>query len=435
MNKKFNDKKSLINYKKVVKLTNFTFITMITIYFLLFTTSAFAQGELKAKIPDLCYQCHTKLKESLSNSNLHFPFKEGKCIVCHDAHTSIMKNLIKEDINALCLRCHEGVKRDLKKNYVHNALKKGLCTDCHYPHGGQNKHLLIKEEKNLCWGCHETLKEQFKKTYAHSPFSKGECASCHNPHASSEENQILDKPVIICKKCHTAKCKANEVSITFATDNMDCTSCHGGHASNTESLLGPYGHTSFLEKKCEQCHEPIVADGKITTKSSGKNLCFSCHKAETAKLKEKDFHINDTKGACVMCHNPHASKNKTLTVKESLLCFTCHETTERRIISMEKALRASPVRCIPIKERNCFQCHIPPHSQNKLYLKADEIQTCARCHVEQHKVAHPLGENVKDPRNGKPITCITCHSMHSARADFMLYYDRKRQLCIQCHKK
>ena len=100
---------------------------------------------------------------------------------------------------------------------------------------------------------------------------------------------------------------------------------------------------------------------------------------------------------------------------------------------MEKALKS--IRCTPVKERQCFECHIPPHSNNNLYFRADDIQTCARCHVRQHKVAHPQGPDVKDPRNGQPITCITCHSMHASKAQFMLIYDGKRQLCIQCHKK
>jgi predicted CXXCH cytochrome family protein len=100
---------------------------------------------------------------------------------------------------------------------------------------------------------------------------------------------------------------------------------------------------------------------------------------------------------------------------------------------MEKALRT--IRCVPVKDRKCFECHIPPHSNNPLYFKADSIETCARCHVQEHKVAHPMGKDAIDPRNGQPITCITCHSMHSSKAEFMLIYDRKRQLCIQCHKK
>lgn len=426
----FFNSKNHVNSRNCVNFLLYALCSM-----LIWSGSAFAQGELKEKVPDLCYQCHTKLKESLSRSYVHFPFKDGKCIVCHNSHAGNMKGLVRKDINALCLSCHEGIKKTLNKNFVHRALKKGVCTDCHYAHIGENKHLLVKAQKDLCWDCHEPMKVQLKKTYAHLPFREGKCPSCHNAHASSEENQLLAAPEKLCKNCHGPRCKTVGVSISFATKELNCTTCHTGHSSNTKGLLGPYGHTAFLNKSCEQCHNPIVADKKITTKISGKDLCLSCHKKDPAKLKESDVHINDAKGGCGMCHSYHASKKKNLTVKESLVCFACHGSTEKKTVLMERALRTRPIRCVPVKDRKCFECHIPPHSLNTLYLRADKIQTCARCHKAMHEISHPLGNEIKDPRNGQPITCITCHSMHSSKAEFMLVFDRKRQLCIQCHKK
>jgi predicted CXXCH cytochrome family protein len=391
------------------------------------------QSDLKSNVPDLCYKCHIKLKDSLSLSHVHFPFEDGKCISCHDAHASNMKGLVREDINSLCLSCHDKIKRSLREGYVHFALKKGVCTECHYPHSGENPYLLVRAQKDLCWDCHEPLKGQLNQSFVHAPFTEGACSSCHDPHASSQENQILENPNKLCKTCHAPRCKAGDVSITSTTENMECTSCHGGHASNTSGLLGPYGHTAFLSKTCGQCHNPILPDTKITTIASGTDLCFKCHKKDTNKFRENDVHGSDEKGGCGMCHSYHASKRKNLTVKESVLCFKCHEKVEKSTALMEKALKS--IRCVPVKDRLCFDCHIPPHSNNHLYLRADDIETCARCHVEEHKVAHPQGPDVKDPRNGQPITCITCHSMHASKAEFMLIYDRKRQLCIQCHKK
>ncbi|MEW6163129.1 MAG: cytochrome c3 family protein [Nitrospirota bacterium] len=423
-----------VRRSKGVKLYVTCFV-LLALSSLLLAVFAYAQGDLKTKIPDLCYQCHIKLKESLSLSYIHFPFKQGMCSDCHNPHTSNLKYLIKDEINSLCLRCHEGIKKTLKKENVHTALRRGVCTDCHYAHSGGNKHLLVKAQKDLCWGCHEPLKEQLKRPYTHLSFKEGKCSSCHNPHASSEENQLLAAPNKICKSCHAPRCKAGGVSIAFATERLNCITCHSGHSSNTSGLFGPYGHTAFLEKRCEQCHELIVTNRKIATRLPGKDLCFSCHKKDPAKLREPDVHVNDTKGGCGMCHNYHASRKKNLTVKESRLCFTCHENTEKSTALMEKALRARPIRCIPVKDRKCFECHIPPHSNNPLYLRADKILTCARCHKAMHEVTHPIGNEVIDPRNGQPITCITCHSMHTAKAEFMLYFDRKRTLCIQCHKR
>lgn len=391
------------------------------------------KSDLKNEVPDLCYECHVKLKDSLSRSHVHFPFEDGKCISCHNAHTSNIKGLLRDDINSLCLSCHEAIERSLQQDYVHYALKKGVCTDCHYSHSGDNPDLLVRAQEDLCWDCHESLKVQLKQSFVHSPFTKGECSSCHDPHASSEENQIRKTANTLCQSCHVPGCKAGDVSITFVTEKMNCTSCHGGHASSTSGLLGPYGHTAFLSKTCEQCHNPILPDAEITTTQAGRDLCFQCHKKEPKKFRENDVHGSDEHGGCGMCHSYHASKKKNLTIKESGRCSKCHEKTERSTALMEKALRS--IRCVPVKDRACFECHVPLHSPQELYLKADSISTCAQCHAVQHEIAHPLGEDALDPRNGQPITCITCHSMHSSTAEFMLLYDRKRQLCIQCHKK
>lgn len=237
----------------------------------------------------------------------------------------------------------------------------------------------------------------------------------------------------LCKNCHAAKCGVGGVPISRATDKMDCVICHGGHASDSKGLLGPYGHAAFLEEKCDQCHNPITADGDITTRVSGTALCYNCHRKELLKLREHDVHLDDSKGSCGLCHSYHASKKKNMTAKESRVCLPCHGNTEKRTALMEKALKS--VRCVPVKNRKCFECHVPPHSLSPLYFREDSIGTCGGCHAQQHKVAHPVGDNVKDPRNGRSVTCVTCHSMHNSKAGFMLYFDRKRQLCIQCHKK
>ena len=409
-----------------------TLIALCFVLILALSDFGYAQVGIKGKIPDLCYECHKQLKESLSQSYVHFPFKQGKCEVCHNVHASDRKDLMKNDVNSVCLSCHEGIRNLISKGTVHGALKKGVCTDCHSSHAGMNKLLLVKEEKKLCWDCHEALKEQFNKSHVHTPFKEGACSSCHNAHASPEGNLLLASPNKICKTCHQPRCTVASVSIFSITKDLDCNTCHTGHSSDSKGLLGPYGHTSFLNESCEQCHNPIATGVKITTKLSGKELCFSCHAEERTMVNEADVHEGDKKG-CTLCHDYHASMKKNLTVKESDFCFSCHQDTEKRQLSMVKALRS--IGCEPIRDNRCFECHVPVHSHNPLYFREDNILTCARCHKAEHKVAHPMGKGVLDPRDGKPITCITCHSMHSAKADFMLYLDRKRALCIQCHKR
>jgi len=386
------------------------------LFIFLWNNFVYAQGELERGIPELCYKCHAQLKEILSQGYLHSPFQQGRCLSCHAPHASKLKALLKDDVNSLCLDCHKITK----------IMGRKKCTDCHLPHAGKNKYFLVKTEEELCISCHEGLKEQIKKSHIHPPFKDNKCVLCHGAHISSEF-QLRSNPDKLCKNCHKVNCKVGNISISFATENMNCLDCHTGHSSEVKGLLGPYGHKAFLEKRCEDCHNPIEIDKKITTKMPTKQLCVSCHKE--VKLKESDPHLSD-KG-CSLCHSYHASQSKNLTIKESKICFSCHEDIGKKLLIMEKTIKS--FRCVPVKKGECFNCHIPPHSNNPLYFKEGKIQTCSKCHERMYKISHPL--EIKDPRNGEPITCVTCHSMHSAKAEFMLYLDRRKALCIQCHKK
>ena len=425
----------LLLLKEKEAMAMFRIITFVLIAFsLIWSNNVSAQVKLKKKLPDLCYECHKELKENLADKYTHFLFKQGKCITCHNSHLSSVKGLMNDEVDSICLGCHEKIRNLLNKATLHSALRDGECPDCHYPHSGSIEHLLTAPEKMRCLNCHENIKDEQEKTYACLPFKEGKCSSCHNSHASIEEDLLNSASQKLCQKCHAPKCKAGDVSISSVVKNLPCTSCHSGHSSKDKGVLGPYGHTVFLIKKCEECHNPIEPKKKITTKLDGKELCFSCHKQEDLKYKylEDDVHVKGKNNPCNICHDYHASGKKNLTKNEAKICISCHEITEKRTASMEKVLRS--IKCTPIKERRCFECHIPTHSDLPLNYREDGIALCARCHASQHKITHPLGEGVIDPRDGKEVTCISCHSMHNAKDEFMLTFDRNRALCIQCHK-
>jgi len=409
-------------------------VCLFIISFILTWGAADAQVKLKTAVPDLCFECHKELKNAQSDPVVHFLFKDGKCVSCHDAHVSKRKGLLIDKVDSICLGCHDSIRNRLENAIVHGALRDYSCTECHSAHSSKNRALLTKEEKGLCLNCHEDLNRQLEKPYVCRPFKDGECSSCHNSHASPVNSLLVYQPNKLCKKCHEPRCRAGQVSLASAVEGSDCTSCHSGHSSIDKGLLGPFGHKVFLEKNCEECHNPIKSPRDITTKLKGADLCFKCHKRNMSKFEyvDNDIHVKDAKNPCTVCHDEHASNQKNLTRKESDVCAKCHESTERRTSAMEGALKS--VGCEPIKNRKCFECHIPSHSSRPLNYRADEIPLCARCHAAQHKITHPVGIDIKDPRNGRPLTCNSCHSMHSASADFMLTHDRKRALCIQCHK-
>lgn len=398
---------------------------------LLFAASASAQMAVRENMADVCYQCHATVKAKLSEKFQHFPFKQGKCSSCHSSHVSSKKGLINGSITQLCNDCHQSIKKLLAGSSVHGALLSGTCTDCHDPHASSRKNLLKKDEKEICWGCHAETRKGMDKGRVHQPLKDGACSDCHNPHASSVEALLVSEPNKLCKNCHQPQCKAGGVMISGITKDKKCTSCHSGHSADAKGLLGPFGHKDFLERKCEACHLPVTAGQPMTTKKAGKELCATCH--QNVSVRPNDPHLSvQTSDSCANCHESHASRSPKLLTRTKALCATCHEAVYRGIRAMEKSYQ---IKCVPVRDRNCFACHVPPHAAGPRYFKiADTDKLCSSCHVGQHRTSHPIGEKIIDPRTGKAMGCLTCHSLHAAKAEFMLTHDRKRQLCVQCHK-
>ncbi len=224
----------------------YALLIIASLYIIAWSGSAHAKTKLKAKIPALCYECHEKLKKDLADPYVHFLFRQGKCITCHNAHVSDMEGLLNGSANSVCLNCHQEIKNLLKKGNVHNVLRKGSCTDCHEAHSGPLKSLLIKKEKDLCGECHQDVAEKENFPFACSAFRKGDCSACHNAHVSMEDNLLHSKSGSLCKTCHAPKCTAGNVSISATTKDMQCTSCHSGHGSEKRGVLGPFGHNAFL---------------------------------------------------------------------------------------------------------------------------------------------------------------------------------------------
>jgi predicted CXXCH cytochrome family protein len=400
---------------------------------LILNGKADASFKLKKPIPELCYDCHKELKDAQKDKFLHVLFKKGECITCHNSHVSSVPGLLDDTVGSICLGCHEDIRNLINAGRVHNVLREGDCTECHEAHSGNREHLLADEEKELCVKCHEYTREQAGQAYGCLPFKKGECSACHDSHASANNSLLRSEPNTLCKECNAPNCKAEGISISHIVENLDCTSCHSGHGSENRSALGPYGHTVFINKDCGQCHNPITSGKPVSVRLDGEELCFSCHKKEEYTYVKDDQHAKAQANQCNLCHSNHASNNADLTVNERDICINCHKKTEQRTLEMERGLKTEE--CSPIKDRKCFECHIPGHSDQPLSFRGDGIEMCARCHTSEHSSTHPVGDDIIDPRDGKPVTCISCHSMHAARADFMLTHDRNRSLCIQCHNK
>lgn len=382
---------------------------------------------------DVCYGCHSQLKKDFAKNTVHEPVRKGQCTACHDPHTSNQGKFLKKDPKELCYSCHRGLEKELQNGNVHTVVLNEKCTVCHNPHATNLGALLAKEPNKLCLACHESVKKQLNLAHAIPPFREGKCLSCHRPHVSAEQGLIKKKSNQLCQSCHEIRCKANGIALAPLLKNADCITCHNPHASQKKGIFNPYAHESFAGGKCDSCHDLGGGAKNFKLKQPVKTLCVSCHpnKKETSKAY---VHMNSGGKHCTTCHNPHAAMSKSQIWKnEKWLCFSCHSDTERREkLSVE---RQKGIKCTGITSGKCSNCHDPHASDWPHNLKKDGVEVCAECHKKEHSVSHPLKDRATDPRTGQPIYCTTCHGMHTADYKFMLHFDRKKELCMQCHKK
>ena len=116
---------------------------------------------------------------------------------------------------------------------------------------------------------------------------------------------------------------------------------------------------------------------------------------------------------------------KLLSDAPERLCLKCHfETYKQR----QNSLYIHP------QWKKCTNCHDVHGENNVAMLKGGGNNTCIQCHKTQGKFTHPVGDKVKDPRNGQSITCITCHDTMGTNFKYNLRLSGEGELCLECHK-
>ncbi len=102
--------------------------------------SQWAVPEFVEPVPELCYSgCHDDYTKS-SAAYVHGPVASGECLLCHDAHQSRNKHLLKEPESKLCFQCHGSEVMELLKD--HSVESPIGCTECHDAHASSVKGLL-----------------------------------------------------------------------------------------------------------------------------------------------------------------------------------------------------------------------------------------------------------------------------------------------------
>jgi predicted CXXCH cytochrome family protein len=355
-----------------------------------------------------CLQCHVKMLSLLEKEDVHDPFAEKKCTICHTPHENskglkLGKTRLVKPKGKLCLSCHEkDVKKYREVAYKHKPFEKEWCSSCHNAHASDYSSLLRRQPSELCLACHRMV-DEFRKEVIHPPFKKRNCTNCHSPHGSATKYILKQPQKTLCLSCHEKVGKLTKM---------------------------PVLHSPFDKGECTKCHFPHSASRNKLLVDSSPKLCYGCHKDKPAEFAKISHHPVPDKINCTGCHNPHGTMYSKLAIAEILdnsLCFTCHKDKPLYYGKIPHS-KATGVR----GKGMCLNCHIVHGSDFVSLTRKEQIELCRDCHKPPTKYQHPVGESYKDLWHGGTMKCTSCHNPHGTQFAYMWLRD-KGSLCLSCH--
>jgi DmsE family decaheme c-type cytochrome len=381
----------------------------------------------------VCLDCHADFAAKLAKAAVHSPVRKRECTGCHAPHAAAHGKLLAAGPTALCATCHGDVAPRTARS-VHKPAAEGRCGDCHDPHASEFRSVLVRGGNDLCAGCHADVVTAARNAkHKHQPVEQG-CTRCHDPHGSPKAPSLLSSDVPgLCLGCHKVESPAiAKKHMGYPVKDARCTTCHDPHGSSAPGLLYATVHPPVAKGLCAMCHEAPTSKTPLKTRQAGASLCRTCHAPRMAKMLDANrVHQPVAKGDCLACHGPHASKEKGL-LKAGMVtaCGACHADTIAR-------QEHSPTRHQPVRDGQCTECH-DPHSGSAalLFVSADGIELCGKCHDWQKHSTHPIGRERKDPRNRNlTLECASCHRAHGAGGKHLLPYAKSTELCTKCHEQ
>jgi predicted CXXCH cytochrome family protein len=289
---------------------------------------------LTKSTPQLCIDCHDPKAADLQKAHQGQPFGTADCIQCHDPHQSNAPKLMQA--------------------YLHNPFENKMCDTCHQPAKDGKVVLTQADAKSLCVTCHEDKAKQIDSAKVPHAGAAGDCTDCHNPHASKTPGLPKTDAVNICLTCHSevAELAKKKVHHQPAFD-QGCATCHAPHGGDNAHLL----RASTPNALCLECHGPdakatALAGGHLVTIFNGQvklpeNYFLKVprlpikygrgHPVEHHPVVDQMDPADNTKVRvainCSTCHQPHASAQPDLLVKDqannTAFCDTCHKSFVR----------------------------------------------------------------------------------------------------------
>jgi DmsE family decaheme c-type cytochrome len=203
------------------------------------------EGVSPQQISKRCLACHQYGEEHANFDRSQHNINDVSCIACHSPHHSKDREFLLVDKQPeLCFGCHTEIKQDFARPFRHRV-EQGLiqCTDCHNQHGG----FLTKQlrataaQDQVCFKCHVDKAGPF--AFEHEPVKTEGCVACHTPHGSSNPRLLKRSQInLLCLECHTLTVDSPAPGIPSfhnqAQKYQACTLCHVAiHGSNFDQFL------------------------------------------------------------------------------------------------------------------------------------------------------------------------------------------------------
>jgi len=281
---------------------------------------------------------------------------------------------------------------------------------------------------------------------------QAETCSTDKCHADIARGKVIHEPTKggECQNCHQSN-NPNHPSgnggdfVLTVTGAPLCLACH-----ERDGFMGKYEHGPSASGACLYCHDPHASQQDNLLRMPPKEMCFSCHKDFKLQLQEATFiHSEIEKLDCGACHLPHAGNiSQLLKGETTTLCLECHgeiEAKYKRSLRKHKPLYTGS---------RCANCHSAHFSDYRALLPAEGSALCYNCHGNNDEESTSSLRNIEEEIEGKEFVhapledegCRGCHDPHGSSHGAILtgpypatvyapYDENGYDLCFQCHDK
>ncbi len=281
--------------------------------------------------PALCVDCHDPKDADLAKAHQNQPFGTANCLECHDPHQSASPKLMvrfmhppfeakscdtchapakdgkvvltQPDVKTLCVTCHGDTAKLIETAKVPHPGAMGDCTDCHSPHASNQPGLPKTDAVSICLGCHTDIDDLRKKPGHHQPAFVQGCATCHTPHGGDIDHLLRARGNALCLECH-------------GPDSAP-------QRDEADHLLTIFNGTVKLPDDYFQKNRVPILPLRfgLGHPVEGHPVSDVMDPADQSKVK--------TPLSCLSCHQPHASAQPDLLVRDQsdnmAFCDNCHK--------------------------------------------------------------------------------------------------------------